>query len=80
MAFWHSPASSSGAVIKLTFLLSYNGNHAKAISGLVEGQSILLNSLYGIDYSLQSYKTIILTAKGLGIIAIIPIILSFAVK
>lgn len=80
MAFWHSPASPSGAVTELTFLLSRNGNHAKAISSLAEGQSILLDGPYGVDYSLQSYETIILAAKGLGIAATIPIALSFAAR
>ncbi|KAK0755581.1 hypothetical protein N5P37_011823 [Trichoderma harzianum] len=80
MAFWHPPESSYEAITELTFLLSRRGNHAKAISQLREGQTILLDGPYGINYELQTYETAVLAAKGMGIAAILPLALSLAAR
>lgn len=80
MEFWHPPESSYEAITELTFLLSRRGNHAKAISQLREGQTILLDGPYGINYELQTYETAVLAAKGMGIAAILPLALSLAAR
>ncbi|PKK42014.1 hypothetical protein CI102_12844 [Trichoderma harzianum] len=80
MAFWYPPESSYGTITELTFLLSRRGNHAKAISQLREGQTILLDGPYGINYELQTYETAVLAAKGMGIAAILPLALSLAAR
>ncbi|KAL7786274.1 hypothetical protein V8C37DRAFT_392444 [Trichoderma ceciliae] len=80
MAFWYPPESACGAVAELTFLLSRRGNHATAISRLREGQTILLDGPYGMNYGLQKYETVILAAKGMGIAATLPLALSLAAR
>ncbi|KAL7903763.1 hypothetical protein GGI35DRAFT_472882 [Trichoderma velutinum] len=76
-AFW---LNSYKAITELTFLLSRRGNYIKAISQLREGQIILLDGPYGINYELQTYKTAILVAKGMGIAVILPLALSLAAR
>lgn len=80
MAFWYPPEDACGAVTEITFLLSRRGNHGNAISRLREGQPILLDGPYGMDYGLQKYETVILAVKGMGIAATLPLALSLATR
>lgn len=78
MAFWYPPEDACRAVTEVTFLLSRRGNHGNAISRLREGQTILLDGPYGMDFGLQKYETVILAVKGMGIAATLPLALSLA--
>ncbi|KAL7917356.1 hypothetical protein ACQKWADRAFT_307016 [Trichoderma austrokoningii] len=80
MAFWCPPEDACGEVTEITFLLSRRGNHGNAISRLKEGQTVLLDGPYGMDYGLQKYETVILAVKGMGIAATLPLALGLAAR
>ena len=80
IAFWHGAYDESRRVTSLRFLLSRHGSHGAAISRLREGQSILLDGPYGQNLKLEDIQNVILSAKGMGIVGILPLALDLALR
>ncbi|KJZ69635.1 hypothetical protein HIM_10974 [Hirsutella minnesotensis 3608] len=80
VAFWHDPQENSHAVSSLQFLLSRRGSHRDIISKLKEGQGVLLDGPYGQDIGVQHYQNVILAAKGMGIVGILPLALQLLLR
>ncbi|OAA55986.1 hypothetical protein ISF_07584 [Cordyceps fumosorosea ARSEF 2679] len=73
MPFWvDSEHVASGAASELSFLISHTGNHKRSLATVRKGQFLRLDGPYGKDLQLQSYETVVLAAKGMGIVGVLP--------
>lgn len=70
LVMWHSPASITGTIKEVGFLLSDSGRLSQ-ISRLETGHSVCLDGPYGRNLELWNYETVILTAKGMGIAGVL---------
>lgn len=73
MPFWvHLDTVTSGVASELHFLISHTGHHSKSLETVRKGQFLRLDGPYGRDLHLQSYETVVLAAKGMGILGVLP--------
>ncbi|KAJ3494057.1 hypothetical protein NLG97_g4328 [Lecanicillium saksenae] len=73
MPFWASSEYvTTGAASEFNFLASQTGAHERALRTLRKGQFLRLDGPYGRDLRLQSYETVVLAAKGMGIVGVLP--------
>lgn len=63
---------TSGVASELSFLISHTGHHARSLNTVRKGQFLRLDGPYGRDLQLQSYETVVLAAKGMGIVGVLP--------
>ncbi|KAH6646813.1 hypothetical protein BKA67DRAFT_580640 [Truncatella angustata] len=68
----------SGKVSTMDFLISHTGQHGRSIMGVRKGQDLLLIGPYGKDLQLHRFETVILTARGIGILGVLPFALQLA--
>ena len=70
--------SISGKASTMDFIISHKGQHSQAVLSVRKGQDILLVGPYGKDLGLHRYETVILSARGLGILGVLPFALHLA--
>ena len=79
MPFWCRPKQFiEGKVSDLTFLISRTGHHSKSLSTISSGHSLRIDGPYGKDLRLYRFETVVLTAKGMGIVGVLPFALQLA--
>ncbi|KAF4448265.1 hypothetical protein F53441_8299 [Fusarium austroafricanum] len=80
VAFWHLPddVDPEGKSSNVSFLLSHSPSNVTALSVLQSGQHILLDGPFGQRLNTESYENVILLAKGMGIVGVLPIALRIA--
>ncbi|RSL89865.1 hypothetical protein CEP52_014769 [Fusarium oligoseptatum] len=79
MPFWGRPKQFiEGKVSDLTFLISRAGHHSKSLSTISSGHSLRIDGPYGKDLRLYRFETVVLTAKGMGIVGVLPFALQLA--
>jgi hypothetical protein len=64
----------------ITFLLTEGGPHRLALSQATVGRSLRLDGPYGIDLRLERFETVILAAKGMGIVGVLPYAVHLAAR
>ncbi|KAM0670866.1 hypothetical protein ACQRIU_001261 [Beauveria bassiana] len=73
MPFWvDADHVTSGVALEFSFLISHTGNHERSLKTVRQGQFLRLDGPYGTDLHLQSYETVVLAAKGMGIVGVLP--------
>ena len=73
MLCWCEPEEfTSGKATTITFLISKHGPHRQSLDQAIVGRNIRLDGPYGTDLRLQGFETVILAAKGLGIVGVLP--------
>ncbi|KAF5571962.1 hypothetical protein FPHYL_28 [Fusarium phyllophilum] len=77
--FWGRPKQFlNGEVSDPTFLITRTGHHAKSLGCVSSGDSLRLDGPYGRDLKLYRFETVVLTAKGVGIVGVLPFALQLA--
>ncbi|KAF5240564.1 hypothetical protein FANTH_9535 [Fusarium anthophilum] len=77
--FWGRPKQFlNGEVSDPTFLITRKGHHAKSLACVSSGDSLRLDGPYGRDLKLYRFETVVLTAKGVGIVGVLPFALQLA--
>lgn len=77
--FWGSPKQFiNGKVSDPTFLITRKGHHANSLGCVSSGDSLRLDGPYGRDLKLYRFETVVLTAKGIGIVGVLPFALQLA--
>lgn len=69
MPFW---VDSHDGRAEISFLMSRTGSHCMSLAALNEGEFVRLDGPYGKDRRLYNYETVLLTAKGMGIVGALP--------
>ena len=70
-----------GGVSELIFLLTRaHGYHRRLLKSILPGSRLRLDGPYGKDLKLHTFETVVLTAKGLGILGILPFALHLAAR
>ncbi|KAJ4248080.1 hypothetical protein NW762_012850 [Fusarium torreyae] len=77
--FWGRPKQFiNGKASDLTFLMTRTGHHANSLGSVSSGDSLRLDGPYGRDLRLYRFETVVLTAKGMGIVGVLPFALQLA--
>lgn len=81
MVLWSDPKQwMSGKTTDLHILASRRSRHLRLLGNVEKEDSLLLDGPYGMNLELQAYETVVLTAKGIGIISILPMMLHLAAR
>lgn len=72
--------SASGKVSTMDFLMTNEGIHSRSVLGVRKGQDLLLVGPFGKDLRLHRFETVILAARGIGILGILPFALHLAAR
>jgi NAD(P)H-flavin reductase len=74
---WYAPENVSDAneVTDVAFLISHRSRALRSMR-FSRGQRLLLDGPYGQDLGLQHFETVMLAAKGIGILGILPLALN----
>ncbi|KAL7905999.1 hypothetical protein GGI35DRAFT_488223 [Trichoderma velutinum] len=80
LPFYYVPAESRGSVSEITLLIPRPNNNTPTFLKLKNGQKILLSGPYGKMEDLGCYKNVVLATKGVGLAAVLPLALNFALR
>ena len=81
MLCWCEPEQLvKGQATTLTFLMRKSQQHNQSLSIASNGQGVRLDGPYGIDWHIYNFETVILAARGMGIVGILPYALHLAAR
>lgn len=64
----------------INFLMTNEGHHGRSLLGVRKGQDLQLVGPFGKDLRLHRFETVILAARGIGILGILPFALNLAAR
>lgn len=81
MMLWSDPTQSiSGKTTDFHILAGRQSRHLRLLQTVEEGDRMLVDGPYGQDLRLHEYETVIFTAKGIGIVSVLPMALHLAAR
>ncbi|KAM7190660.1 hypothetical protein V8F33_009324 [Rhypophila sp. PSN 637] len=72
--------TATGKTSDFQILAGRQSRHLRQLQTIQKGDRMLLDGPYGKDLQLSKYETVILTAKGMGILSILPMALHLAAR
>ncbi|KAB5528998.1 hypothetical protein GE09DRAFT_1041919 [Coniochaeta sp. 2T2.1] len=81
MMLWNDAKQTvAGRTTDFHILAGRQSRHLRLLRTVEAGDRMLLDGPYGQDLRLHEYETVILTAKGMGIVSILPMALHLAAR
>ncbi|KAF3060547.1 hypothetical protein CFAM422_011315 [Trichoderma lentiforme] len=80
LPFYYLPAESRGSASEITLLIPRLNINTPASLKLKNGQRILLSGPYGKKEDVGCYKNVVFATKGVGLAAVLPLALDFAIR